>query len=99
METAIRNHTIGTGINPALLGKLYESALTGLAKPVQDDDHYTSTLKTDEAIVSTATSKETGIYVQLALLSGQKAAFLTLGQKWCLEGHNQTLLNTAIVYW
>jgi hypothetical protein len=99
MEAALRSHVIGTGINPVLLGNLYEAALTGLTKPVQEADFYTSTFKTEDALVSTATSKTTGVYIQLAQFTGQSTPFLTLGQKWCMEGHNQTLGNNAIAYW
>ena len=99
LATAIHNHNLGTGINPALLGTLYKLALDGLARPTQAEGVFTSTLATEQAVLSTATDAETGIYVQLAQISTQPSPFLTLGQKWAMEGKNQVQGNFATLYW
>ena len=99
LRTAIRNHNMGTGINPALLGNLYKAALDGLARPQQAVGVFTSTLATEQAVLSTATDEKTGIYIQLAQTKIHPTPFLTFGQKWAMEGRNLAQGNCATLYW
>ena len=99
LQTAVRNHNMGTGINPGLLGKLYKLALDGLASPAQETGFFTSTLTTEHAVLSTATDTKTGIFIQLARISGQSSPFLTVGLKWAMEGKNEVQGSLATLYW
>jgi hypothetical protein len=98
LQSAIRNHNMGTGIASTLLGALYKLALDGLAGPVIHKDFYTSTLRDKNGIaLSTATDPGTGIFVQLAQATG--SPLLTFGQKWAVEGINQIQGNIATKFW
>jgi len=98
LSTAQRAHA-ANGLTPGLLNRLYLAAKRGLDEPVEVEGLVTSTLTGDIGKLSTATDEKLGVYVQMALLTGQKQPTLTVGQKWVQETSNSTLHSTATKFW
>jgi hypothetical protein len=99
LSTALRGHTLGNGVNPLILAKLYKASLDSFKEPVNERDILTSVLRGDLGNLSTATDMKTGVYVQLAQIPGQSACSITIGRKWAMEGLNKTLGNYSTTYW
>lgn len=100
LESAIRNHSVISGINASLLAKMYKLASDGLAGAVKDESFFTSTLITKNNItVSSVTDTKTGLWIQLAKVEGQAQAYLTLGQKWAMEQLVPAHGNVSTTFW
>lgn len=99
LESAIRNHSIVTSISAPLLAKMYLLALQGLQSPVAENGFCTSSLRAGNITLSSVTEAKTGLWLQLAKVTDQPSPFLTLGQKWAMESHNQAAGNTSTAFW
>lgn len=99
LTMALRAHTIGSGVNPLLLSKLYLAAQANLKEPANEKGVLASVLRGEKGTLSTATDMETGIFIQLAVLPDQPSPSLTIGKKWAMEGLNKTLGNYSTTYW
>ena len=99
LESAIRNHSVVSGINAGMLAKMYQLALDGLKAPVQVEGYYTSSLKAGNITLSSVTEAKTGIWLQLAKVEGQAYPYLTLGQKWAMESLSPAMGNVSTVFW
>lgn len=99
LESAIRSHSVVSGINANLLAAMYKLALAGLDQPVKSEGCYTSTLLTDTATVSSVTDAKTGLWIQLAKVKDQPNAYLTLGQKWAMEQYIPAHGNVSTLMW
>lgn len=85
LESSVRNHSVTSGVNAALLAKMYKLALDGLAVPVKEDGFLFSKLTDGKVVLSSVTDAKTGLYLQLARVEGQPSIYLTVGQKWAME--------------
>lgn len=102
LESAIRNHSVVSGIGAQLLAKLYKLALDGLLNdtPAGREDGYSISKLTDGKIcLVSVTESKTGLYLQLARVEGQSGYYLTLGQKWAMEQFSPAHGNVSTVMW
>ena len=99
LESAVRNHSVVSGINGPLLAKMYQVALGGLKAPVQPEGYYTSSLRAGNITLSSVTDAKTGIWLQLAKVEGQAYPYLTLGQKWAMEQYVPAHGNVSTIFW
>lgn len=100
LQSAIRNHSVVSGVNAALLAKMYQLAASGLSGAVKDEAFYTSTMVTTNKItISSVTDAKTGLWLQLAKVEGQAQAYLTLGQKWAMEQLVPAHGNVSTIFW
>lgn len=99
LESAIRNHSVASQVNAPMLAKLYKLALDGLKQPVQEQGFYTSSLRSGNITLSSATEAKTGLWLQLAKVEGQPSQYLTVGQKWAMENLNPVQGNIQTMFW
>jgi len=100
LESAIRNHSVVSGINGPLLAKMYQLALDGLKQPaVGGDGFFTSSLRAGNITLSSVTEAKTGLWLQLAKVEGQTGNYLTLGQKWAMEQFVPAHGNVSTTFW
>lgn len=100
LQSAIRNHSVTSGVNSQLLARMYKLALEGLTENVSDSAFFTSTLKGGAITMSSVTEGKTGLWLQLAHTAQQKReVFLTIGQKWIMEMPVPSHGNISTVIW
>ena len=99
LESAIRNHSVVSGINAPLLAKMYQLAIAGLTSPVQSEGFHTSSLRGGNITLSSVTEGKTGLWLQLARVEGKAQPFLTLGQKWVMEQPVPAHGNVSTIFW
>ena len=99
LESAIRNHSVVSGINAPLLAKMYQLAVSGLTQPITHEGYYTSSLRAGNVVLSSVTEAKTGLWLQLAKVVDQPHPYLTLGQKWAMESHSPAMGNVSTVFW
>jgi hypothetical protein len=84
----------------SLLASLYKAALEaptpGSKAPL---GILTSVLRETSLTVCTATDLKTGVYIQLALVTGVEHPLLTVGQKWAMESQNLAVGNVGTRIW
>ncbi len=78
------------GVTAHTLVQLYEATLTVLnasdpTKLALTDKLAFSRLVTETHEIAVVTSRETGVYLQLAREKGKTTTFITVGQKWAME--------------
>lgn len=98
LESAIRNHSVVSGITAPLMAKMYQIAINGLQGPSTETGFHTSSLRSGNIILSSVTDAKTGLWLQLARVDG-KANYLTLGQKWVMEQFVPAHGNVSTILW
>jgi hypothetical protein len=99
LESAVRNHSVVTTVNAPMLARMYQLALDGLKQPVQETGFFTSSLRAGNVTLSTATEAKSGIYIQLASVTGQPGNYLTIGTKWAMEQFVPAHGNVSTTFW
>lgn len=90
------------GVTAQVLAGLYEATLTVLnatdpTKLALTDKLAFSRLVTETHEIAVVTSRETGVYMQLAREKTKTQAYLTVGKKWAMEQPGPHSINT--VFW
>lgn len=99
LESAVRNHGVTASVTSQLLARMYKIVLEGLNQPVQETGFHTSSLRAGNITLSSATDAKTGVWIQLALVEGQKNPFITVGQKWAMEQQVPAHGNVSTIFW
>lgn len=98
LESAIRNHSVVSGITAPLMAKMYQIAINGLQSPATETGFHTSSLRSGNIVLSSVTDAKTGLWLQIARVDG-KANYLTLGQKWVMEQFVPAHGNVSTTLW
>lgn len=90
------------GVSAARLAALYEATLAVLdaedtAKLSLAANFAFSRLVTETHVIAVVTTRDTGVYCQLAREKTKPQAYLTVGQKWAMEQPGPHSVNT--VFW
>lgn len=86
LESCVRSRPPLASLTVARLYRLALSALT--PSDTKEEGVATSTIVGEGVTVGTATCMKTGVYVQLALVTGHQRPLLTVGKKWAVESFN-----------